>query len=140
MRVIAAQGEPTSSISDKLIYNESELDLKDGKVVGWKIDPRSPLRVKLWPEGPVDTGLRFFTVGSDARMRCWWCKGTPSSFSQDRFDYGSSAVYFSRRSGCCLEEWARRGSVRGRSGREALDRCGARAIFLQGLKPFILLA
>jgi hypothetical protein len=91
--VISAQGEPTSSTNDKLMYNASELDLKDGKVVGWKIDPRSPLRVKLWPEGPVDTSLRVFTVGS-TRDEVLVVEGTPTSFSQDRFDYGSSVVYF----------------------------------------------
>ncbi len=91
--VISAQGEPTSSTNDKLMYNESELDLKDGKVVGWKIDPRSPLRVKLWPERPLDTSLRVFTVGS-TRDEVLVVEGTPTSFSQDRFDYGSSVVYF----------------------------------------------
>jgi curved DNA-binding protein CbpA len=91
--VIAAQGEPTSSTTGKLMYNASELDLKDGKVVGWKIDPRSPLRVKLWPEGPVDSSLRFFTVGS-TKDEVLVVEGTPTSFSQDRFDYGSSVVYF----------------------------------------------
>jgi len=91
--VISAQGEPTSSTNDKLMYNASELDLKDGKVVGWKIDPRSPLRVKLWPEGPVETSLRVFTVGS-TRDEVLVVEGTPTSFSQDRFDYGSSVVYF----------------------------------------------
>jgi hypothetical protein len=91
--VIAAQGEPTSSTRDKLMYNESELDLKDGKVVGWKVDPRSPLRVKVWPEGPVDSSLRSFTVGS-TKDEVLVVEGTPTSFSQDRFDYGRSAVYF----------------------------------------------
>ena len=91
--VISAQGEPTSATNDKLMYNESELDLKDGKVVGWKIDPSSPLRVKLWPEGPVDTSLRVFTVGS-TKDEVLVVEGTPTAFSQDRFDYGSSVVYF----------------------------------------------
>jgi curved DNA-binding protein CbpA len=91
--VVSAQGEPTSSTSDKIMYNESELDLRDGKVVGWKIDPRSPLRVKLWPEGPVDTSLRFFTVGS-TKDEVLVVEGTPTSFSQDRFEYGRSVVYF----------------------------------------------
>jgi curved DNA-binding protein CbpA len=90
---IAAQGPPTSSSDDKLMYNASELDLKDGKVVGWKIDPRSSLRVKLWPEGPVDTSLRSFTVGS-SKDEVLVVQGTPTSFTHDRFDYGSSAVYF----------------------------------------------
>jgi curved DNA-binding protein CbpA len=91
--VIAAQGPPTSASEGKLMYENSELDLKDGKVVGWKIDPRSTLRVKLWPEGPVDTSLRFFTVGS-TKDEVLVVEGTPTSFSQDRFEYGRSVVYF----------------------------------------------
>lgn len=91
--VISAQGGPTSASDEKLIYGASELDLKDGKVVGWRIDSRSPLRVKLWPEGPVDTSLRSFTVGS-TKDEVLVVQGTPSSFTPDRFEYGSSVVYF----------------------------------------------
>jgi hypothetical protein len=91
--VVSAQGTPTSSSDDKLMYGASELDLKDGKVVGWKIDPRSSLRVKLWPEGPVDNSLRFFTVGS-TKDDVLAVQGTPTSFSQDRFEYGGAVVYF----------------------------------------------
>jgi curved DNA-binding protein CbpA len=91
--VVSVQGEPTASSDDKLMYNRSEVELKDGKVVGWKIDPRSPLRVKLWPEGTVDTGLRFFTVGS-SKDEVLVVQGTPTAFSDDRFEYGGSAVYF----------------------------------------------
>jgi len=91
--VESAQGPPTSSSNDKLMYGSSEVDLKDGKVVGWKVDSRSPLRVKLWPDGPVDTSLRFFTIGS-TKDEVLSVQGTPTSFSADRFDYGSSSVYF----------------------------------------------
>ena len=91
--VVAAQGQPTSATEDKLMYGASELDLKDGKVVGWRVDGRSPLRVKLWPEGPVDTGLREFGVGS-TKDEVLAVEGTPSWFSQDRFEYGSSVVIF----------------------------------------------
>jgi len=91
--VVSAQGEPTSSTDDRLMYGASELDLKDGRVVGWKIDARSPVRVKLWPEGPVDTTLRTFEVGS-TKDEVLVVQGTPSSFTEDRFEYGSSVVYF----------------------------------------------
>jgi hypothetical protein len=91
--VVSALGRPTSSSEDKLMYGASELNLKDGKVVGWKIAPQSGLRVKLWPEGPVDTSLRTFTVGS-TKDEVLVVQGTPSSFTQDRFEYGSSVVYF----------------------------------------------
>jgi hypothetical protein len=88
-----AQGAPTSTSDGKLMYGASELDLKDGHVVGWKIDARSQLRVKIWPEGPVDTSLRFFTNGS-TKDEVLVVQGTPTSFTQDRFEYGSSVVYF----------------------------------------------
>ena len=91
--VVDAQGLPTSSSEDKLMYGASELELKDGKVVGWRIDPRSPLRVKLWPEGPVDTSLRSFGVGS-TKDEVLVVQGTPTSFTENRFEYGASAVYF----------------------------------------------
>jgi hypothetical protein len=92
--VIAMQGHPTESSQDKLIYGRSELDLKDGSVVGWKINPESnPIRVKLWPEHSVDTSQTFFTVDS-TKDDVLVVQGTPTAFSKDEFDYGGSAVYF----------------------------------------------
>ncbi len=91
--VESAQGPSTSSTSEKMMYGSSEVDLKDGKVAGWKVDPRSPLRVKLWPAGRVDASLRYFTVGS-TKDEVLAVQGTPTSFSEDRFDYGNSSVYF----------------------------------------------
>jgi curved DNA-binding protein CbpA len=92
--VLAIAGEPTASSADKLVYQGSELYLKDGKVSGWKIDPASaPLRVKLWPDGPVDTSLESFTVGS-SKNEVLVVQGTPTAFTADRFSYGSSEVYF----------------------------------------------
>ena len=92
--VLAIAGEPTASSADKLVYQGSELYFKDGKVGGWKIDPASaPLRVKLWPDGPVDTSLESFTVGS-SKNEVLVVQGTPTAFTADRFSYGSSAVYF----------------------------------------------
>jgi hypothetical protein len=92
--VIAMQGHPTESSDDKLVYGHSELDLKDGSVVGWKISPESnPIRVKLWPEHSVDTSQTSFTVDS-TRDDVLVVQGTPTAFSKDEFDYGTSAVYF----------------------------------------------
>ena len=92
--VLAQQGTPTASSDDKLVYGKSELYLKDGAVIGWRIDPvSSPIRVKLWPEAPVDPGLDFFSYGSskDAVLAV---QGTPTAFSEDKFEYGGSVVYF----------------------------------------------
>ena len=92
--VIALQGPPTESSDDKLVYGHSELDLKDGSVIGWKIDPHSnPIRIKLWPEHSVDTSQTFFTVDS-TKDDVLVVQGTPTSFSKDEFDYGGSAIYF----------------------------------------------
>jgi curved DNA-binding protein CbpA len=92
--VIAAAGAPVSVSEDKLTYKGAEIDLKDGKVTGWKIDPAtSPLRVKLWPDAPVDTDLKYFSVGS-TKNDVLVVQGTPTSFSESRFGYGASEVYF----------------------------------------------
>jgi hypothetical protein len=94
--VLAQQGTPTASSEDKLVYGTSELYLKDGRVVGWCIDPfSSPIRVKLWPQSPVDSDLEFFTVNS-TKDEVLVVQGTPTEFSEDTFKYGDSVVFFSR--------------------------------------------
>jgi curved DNA-binding protein CbpA len=92
--VVATAGAPTSTSPDKLTYKGSELYLKDGKVAGWKIDPlNSVLRVKLWPDAPVDTSQHVFSVGS-TKNDVLVIQGTPTSFSEDMFAYGASEVHF----------------------------------------------
>lgn len=92
--VLAIAGTPTSSAEDKLEYNSSELYFKDGKMIGWKIDPAtSSLRVKLWPDAPVDSSLRFFSIGS-TKNDVLAVQGTPTTLAQDRFGYRGSEVYF----------------------------------------------
>jgi hypothetical protein len=92
--VLAIAGTPTSSSDDKLVYGGSELYFKDGKMVGWKIDPStSSLRVKLWPDAPVDTSLQFFSVGS-TKNDVLAVQGTPTTLAQGKFAYGGSEVYF----------------------------------------------
>jgi len=92
--VIALQGTPTEASDDKLVYGKSELYLKDDAVIGWRIDPdASTMRVKLWPSSPVDTEPGYFAVGS-TRDFVLAVQGTPTAFSQDKFEYGRSVVYF----------------------------------------------
>jgi hypothetical protein len=67
--VIQQQGRPTASSESKLVYGSSELYLRGGSVIGWKIDPRSPIKVKLWPASPVDPSLDHFSVGFHERCR-----------------------------------------------------------------------
>ncbi len=91
--VIAVQGPPTSASASMLFYGKSELDFSQGKLSGWKIDPASPLRVKLWPDAPVDPDLESFTVGSPKNV-VLVVQGTPTFFSANTFGYGASQVYF----------------------------------------------
>jgi hypothetical protein len=93
--VIALEGNPTASSEDKLVYGKSELTLKDGVVVSWRIDrAASPLRVKLWPRAYVDPYLDFFSVGS-SKDEVLKVQGTPTAFTENQFEYGGSIVYFS---------------------------------------------
>ena len=91
--VLAQQGTPTASTEDKLVYGKSELYLKGGAVAGWRIDPASPIRVKLWPSTAVDPSLTFYSIGStkDAVLKV---QGTPTAFTEDKFEYGKSVVLF----------------------------------------------
>ncbi|MGD0913342.1 MAG: J domain-containing protein [Terracidiphilus sp.] len=91
--VIAAQGQPTSNAENRLFYGRSELDFSGDRLVGWKIDPASPIRVKLWPDAPVDPDLDSFWVGS-SKNEVIVVQGTPTFWSQDTFGYGGSEVYF----------------------------------------------
>ncbi len=95
--VLDALGSPAASTDNKLVYGRSELYFKNNAVAGWRIDPvASPIRVKLWPEAPVDPDLDSFTVGS-TRDVVLVVQGTPTAFSEDKFEYGASEVYFQNR-------------------------------------------
>ena len=92
--VLAQQGTPTSSSEDKLVYGKSELYLKDNAVIGWRIDPvSSSIRVKIWPASVVAPNLTSFTIGSSKDL-VLKVQGTPTAFSENKFEYGRSAVYF----------------------------------------------
>ena len=92
--VIAIQGAPTTATEDKLMYGGTELNFSNDKLDGWKIDPTAaPVRVKLWPDAPVDPSLQYFTVGS-RKDEVIAVQGTPTLFSENTFGYGGSEVYF----------------------------------------------
>jgi DnaJ domain len=91
--VVDQLGDPTASSEKSLVYGRSELFLKDLCVIGWRVDPTSPIRVKLWPESPVDPGLDHFDVGSSKDV-VLVVQGTPTAFSPDKFEYGGSEVFF----------------------------------------------
>ncbi len=91
--VIAVLGAPTSSTEGKLTYGASELDFTTGKLSGWKIEPSSPIHVKLWPDAPVDPDLASFKLGS-TKNEVLVVQGTPTLFSENTFGYGRSRVFF----------------------------------------------
>jgi len=92
--VIAVQGPPDSASDDKLVYGKSEFTFTHGQLTGWKIDPASTqIRVKLWPNAPVDPDQESFTVGS-SKNEVLAVQGTPSRYSENVFGYGNSEVYF----------------------------------------------
>ncbi len=90
-------GTPTAFTENKLVYGKSELYLKDNSVIGWRIDQvSSPIRVKAWPGSRVDPELSSFTVGSSMDV-VLAVQGTPTTFSEDKFEYGRSEVLFQNR-------------------------------------------
>jgi DnaJ domain len=91
--VTSIQGPPTSASENELIYGQSELYFKNDKLVGWRIDPESPIRVKLWPDVPVDPDRDTFWVGS-SKSEVIAIQGTPTLWSENTFGYGGSEVYF----------------------------------------------
>lgn len=93
MEVLSVLGKPTTSTGEKMTYSGSEIDFKNGQVSGWKIDPASPIRVKLWSDSPSVPGLTTFGVGS-SKSDVIALQGTPTLFSENEFGYGKSRVYF----------------------------------------------
>jgi hypothetical protein len=93
MEVLSILGNPTSSSGEKMFYQRSEIDFKNGHVAGWKIDSKSPIRVKLWPDRPLLPGMVAFAVGS-SKSDVIALQGTPTLFSDNEFGYGGSVVFF----------------------------------------------
>ncbi len=91
--VIAAQGPPTQETADEMDYGNSKLYFDKGVVIGWRIDPSSPLRVKLWPDAIVDPNLQTFGMDS-TKNEVIVAQGTPTTYSPSMFGYGKSQVYF----------------------------------------------
>jgi hypothetical protein len=93
MEVLSILGNPTSSSGEKMFYQGSEIDFRNGHVTGWRIDSKSPIRVKLWPDQPPVPGMAAFTVGS-SKSDVIALQGTPTLFSDYEFGYGGSVVFF----------------------------------------------
>jgi hypothetical protein len=92
--VLAQQGTPTAASEDMLVYGKSELYLREGFVVGWRIDPASsPIHVKLLPRYTINPSPEYFTIGS-SRDIVLAVQGTPTTFTGDNCQYGGSEVDF----------------------------------------------
>jgi hypothetical protein len=91
--VLAQEGTAASASEDKLVYGSSELYFKDGRVTGWRIDPARPIRVKLWPHSYVNPKLARYSIGS-TKDEVLAVQGTPTAFTDDKFEYGKSEVNF----------------------------------------------
>lgn len=94
MEVLAILGNPTSSSGEKMFYKDAEIDFRNGRVAGWRVDPKkSPIRVKLWPSATPVPGLTQFALGS-SKSDVIALQGTPTLFSDNKFGYGTSVVFF----------------------------------------------
>ncbi|MGA3079838.1 MAG: DnaJ domain-containing protein [Terracidiphilus sp.] len=91
--VLAQEGTAATSSEDKLVYGKSELYFKDGRVTGWRIDPGRPLHVKLWPGSYVNPRLARYSIGS-TKDEVLTVQGTPTAFTDNKFEYGKSEVTF----------------------------------------------
>jgi hypothetical protein len=91
--VIAAEGAPTAETPDEMDYGNSKIYFANGVVIGWRIDPSSPIRVKLWPDASVDPDLQAFGINS-TRNEVIVAQGTPTTYSPSTWAYGKSEVYF----------------------------------------------
>jgi hypothetical protein len=91
--VETVMGQPVSASREALRYRNAVFYLHNGKVAGWKVDPSLiPLRVKLWPSGPLDPRLVSFTVGS-SKNEVIAVQGTPTMLTENKLGYGTSEVF-----------------------------------------------
>ena len=62
--VITVMGRPGSSTPDTMRDKTAVFYFNKGLVAGWQVDPTLiPLRVKLWPSGPIDPRLQASRSG-----------------------------------------------------------------------------
>jgi hypothetical protein len=90
--VLRVQGEPDETQELRWRYGKSWLFFSGGRVTGWDVARKSPLRVRLMPEYP-DLKAGDFTVGS-THDEVLAAQGTPDAFSNVSWRYGGSTVYF----------------------------------------------
>ena len=89
--VLNIQGTPDSFTQNQFRYGSSFVYFRDGYVIGWN-NSYPDLRVKLIPTNYSVNAT--FTIGS-SKDEVLSVQGTPDSFTDNQFRYGSSFVYFS---------------------------------------------
>ena len=91
--VIAIQGTPTSFSENKFDYGASRVHFRNGRVSSWDNNTiLNPLKAKMVP-APGTRNRGYFTTGS-TKDEVIAIQGTPTSFSENKFDYGASRVHF----------------------------------------------
>ena len=88
--VAAIQGTPDSFTDTEFKYGFSTVYFQNGRVTRWDNWSLSPLRAKL--QG-TPTNKTHFTIGS-TKGEVVAIQGTPDSFTDTEFEYGSTTVYF----------------------------------------------
>ena len=90
--VVIVQGTPSSFTENRFEYGYSKVNFRNGRVTSWDNTTLNPLKVKMVPaQGTRNRG--FFTTGS-TKDEVVIVQGTPSSFTENRFEYGYSKVNF----------------------------------------------
>jgi hypothetical protein len=92
--VLTVQGIPTAYSPDTFEYGRSKVFFVGDKVVGWEDAPLwIHLNAQLRPGHLVDARMHHFTIGS-TRDEVLAVQGTPTGFSYNTFEYGTSKVHF----------------------------------------------
>jgi len=92
--VLAVQGIPTGYSPDTFEYGASKVFFVGDKVVGWENAPVwVHLKVQLLPAHPVDGKMHYISKGS-TKDEVLAIQGTPTGFSYNAFEYGTSKVHF----------------------------------------------
>ncbi len=88
--VLSIQGTPDSFTENVFEYGSSRVYFQNNRVTGWR---NNYPRLKAVMLSAVRTNSSFFTVGSN-KDEVLAIQGTPDSFTENVFEYGSSRVYF----------------------------------------------
>ena len=88
--VTTVQGTPTFFSEGRFSYGASIVYFEDGRVINWYNSPQNPLQAKLVT---TPTNKTHFTVGSTIEEIAT-IQGTPTSFTENYYNYGLSTVYF----------------------------------------------